>query len=98
MQVPVELKLKYLNRRFQDIKTLRSSLEQGDFGPALRLGHQVKGNAVTFELPQLAYLGLEIEAEARKGDPARIRVAVEKFELAISKAMQTLKAVSALAG
>ena len=66
MKVPVELKIKYLSRRIQDIERLRSSLEQGDYSFAQKLGHQVKGNAVTFDVPQIAQLGHEMERAALK--------------------------------
>lgn len=72
MQVPVELKRKYLDRRIQDIDHLISSLEENDFAPAVKLGHQVKGNAVTFDFPQIAPLGIEIENAAKNQDKAGV--------------------------
>lgn len=79
MQVPVELKRKYLERRIQDIDHLMSSLEKDDFGPAIKLGHQVKGNAVTFEFPQMAPLGVEIENAARNRDKESIKNLIQKM-------------------
>ncbi len=83
MQVPVELKIKYLKRRIQDIEDLRSSLELDDYSVAMKLGHQVKGNAVTFEFPQMANIGLEIESAAKKKDKERVKILVEKMESVI---------------
>lgn len=83
MQVPVELKMKYLDRRIQDIENLRKSLESDDYSHALRLGHQVKGNAVTFEFPQMAFIGVEIENAAKKKDKERVKMLVQKMESAI---------------
>ncbi len=79
MQVPVELKRKYLERRIQDIDHLISSLESDDFGPAIKLGHQVKGNAVTFDFPQMAPLGIEIENAAKNQDKESIMSLVQKM-------------------
>jgi HPt (histidine-containing phosphotransfer) domain-containing protein len=73
MQVPVELKRKYLDRRIQDIDHLISSLEVNDFGPAVKLGHQVKGNAVTFDFPQIAPFGIKIETAAKKQDKEGVK-------------------------
>jgi HPt (histidine-containing phosphotransfer) domain-containing protein len=73
MQVPVELKRKYLERRIQEIDHLIQSLDMNDFAPALKLGHQVKGNAVTFEFPQIAPFGAEIEIAAQNRDKAILR-------------------------
>lgn len=72
MQVPVELKRRYLRRRIQDLQSIMHSLEKDDFSMAQTLGHQVKGNAVTFDFPQMAMLGVEIERAAKKKDKERV--------------------------
>lgn len=86
MVVPVELKLRYLSRRSQELHALRESLEAGDFAPALKLGHQVKGNAATFEFPQLASLALEFERAARNEDKAELLELLKKLESEIHSA------------
>lgn len=86
MQVPVELKIKYLKRRIQDIENLKYSLEQDDYSLAMKLGHQVKGNAVTFEFPQMAFIGVEIESAAKRRDKERVKILVQKMEKAIFSA------------
>ena len=90
MQVPVELKIKYLSRRIQDIQKLRTSLDQGDYSLAAKLGHQVKGNAVTFDVPQIAFIGVEIEKAAKKQDKEKVKILVEKMELAIANAQSLI--------
>lgn len=85
MQVPVELKKKYLDRRIQDIHNLRDSLESNDYSLALKIGHQVKGNAVTFEFPQIAGLGMEMETAAKKQDKEKVKILIEKMESLILK-------------
>lgn len=79
MQVPVELKRKYLERRIEDIQVLLSSLEVNDFAPAIKLGHQVKGNALTFDFPQIAPLGIEIEQAAKNHDKASVQLFSQKM-------------------
>jgi len=79
MQVPVELKRKYLERRIEDIQFLLSSLEDNDFAPALKLGHQVKGNAVTFDFPQIAPLGVKIEEAAKNYDKATLQLLSQRM-------------------
>ena len=86
MQVPVELKIKYLSRRSADIERLRHSLDNDDFTGALKLGHQVKGNADTFEFPQMTSLGLEIEKAAKDQNKEAVRFLVEKMESVIQNA------------
>lgn len=86
MQVPLELKLNYLSRRIQDLKNLRESLEKNDFSVALRLGHQVKGNASTFEFPQMSHLGVQMEQAAKLQDKDSLNHLATKMETAINNA------------
>ncbi len=72
MKVSEELKRKYLERRVQEIRHLFESLEHEDFVSAERLGHQVKGNASTFDIPQIMPLGIEIEKAAMNKDKALV--------------------------
>lgn len=86
MQVPVELKIKYLSRRIQDIQKLKASLELDDYSFAAKLGHQVKGNAVTFDVPQMAFIGLEMEKAANKKDKEKVKILMCKMETLIQSA------------
>lgn len=89
MQVPVELKVKYLDRKVQDIQVLISSLEKNDFAPALKLGHQVKGNAETFDFPQMAPIGVKIEAAAKNQDKESLRSLIDQMAQLITEARLT---------
>ena len=73
MHVPVELKKRYLDRRILELKELMDSLEREDYNPALKLGHQIKGNAVTFDFPQIAPYGRQIESAAKNQDKDSLR-------------------------
>jgi HPt (histidine-containing phosphotransfer) domain-containing protein len=88
MEVPVELKRKYLERRIQDLRHLRSLLEIDDYSEALRLGHQVKGNAVTFDFPQIVPFGIAIENAAKIKDKLEIQFQITKMEHALHDARQ----------
>lgn len=83
MKVPIELKRRYLNRKLQDIQCLRTLIDKDDYSEALRLGHQVKGNAVTFEFPQMAIVGLEIENAAKRQDKEKVKLLLLKMETMI---------------
>jgi HPt (histidine-containing phosphotransfer) domain-containing protein len=80
VKVPKELKIKYLSRRLADIHDVRESLQYEDYALAQRIGHQIKGNAVTFEVPQIASLGHEIEAAAKKKDKDKIGILISRME------------------
>lgn len=80
MQVPIELKIKYLSRRIEDIKRLRMYVENDDYAFAQKVGHQVKGNAVTFDFPQIAPIGHEMEKAAQKKDKETVKFLIQKME------------------
>ena len=63
-----------------DIDHLISSLDANDFTPAVTLGHQVKGNAATFDFPQIAPLGLQIENAAKNQNKEQVRILVKLME------------------
>lgn len=83
MKLPIELKRRYLDRRLEDIKIVRQMIDNGDFSEAIRVGHQVKGNAVTFEIPQIACIGTEIESAAKRRDAEKIRILMQRMEIVI---------------
>lgn len=60
-----------------------------DYSFAIKLGHQVKGNAVTFDFPQLAFIGVEIENAAKKQDKDRVNILVQKMESALYTARES---------
>lgn len=86
MQVPEELKKKYLERRIVDIQCLMSSLEKNDFEPALKLGHQMKGNAATFDFPQMGPMGIAIEKAAQSRDRDGVKLVAKKLMQEIQSA------------
>ncbi len=90
MKVPAELKVKYLLRRLQDIEKLHLSLDAEDFSFAQKMGHQIKGNAVTFDFPQIAGLGFEMERAAEKRDKDRIKLLIQKIEGVLKTARMTV--------
>lgn len=80
MRLPKELKFRYLSRRLEEVHLLQSSLNEGDFTIAERVGHQLKGNAVTFEIPQIAYIGHEMERAAQKRDSEKLKGLIKKLQ------------------
>jgi HPt (histidine-containing phosphotransfer) domain-containing protein len=90
MKVPVELKIKYLSRRLEDIEKLRTTLAAEDFSYAQKVGHQIKGNAVTFDVPQIAVLGFEMERAAEKRDKERVKLLIQKMERLLETARTTV--------
>lgn len=64
MQVPLEINVKYLERRRLDLEFCRRSLEKGDFSEIEKIGHQLKGNGHTFGYPEISEIGKNLESAA----------------------------------
>jgi HPt (histidine-containing phosphotransfer) domain-containing protein len=79
MFVPDEMKLRYFERRKRDLDECVQHLKAGDLSFIEKVGHQLKGNAVTFGYPELADIGKDLEEAAREGDLRIATQAVDKF-------------------
>ena len=72
--IPDSLKQQYIERRKVDLQKLEAALKQSDFSVVIRVGHQLKGNAVTFGFDELEMIGVALEGA---GDAADLKAAQE---------------------
>ncbi|MCM2354608.1 MAG: Hpt domain-containing protein [Pseudobdellovibrio sp.] len=86
MQVPVEARQKYLERRKQDITASKEALLKLDYHFLERLGHQVKGNAITFGFDELTNIAVAIEQAAKAKNITQLQTLVEQLETAVNNA------------
>jgi HPt (histidine-containing phosphotransfer) domain-containing protein len=86
-----EMRLKYLERRTAELHAASEKLAQKDFGFFRSMGHQIKGNAVTFEFPDLTQFGVSMEAMAEAGDAEGIAKAVGELKLAVQNYLDRLE-------
>jgi len=63
--VTASAQIRYLQRRLAEMELLLTSLSRGEFEPTQTLGHQVKGNARSFEFETLEDLGIRLELAAK---------------------------------
>ena len=56
---------RYLLRREQDVVALRDALQREDYEPIARIGHNLRGNGVSFGIPEFSAMGERIEAAAQ---------------------------------
>ncbi len=61
MQIPEEMRKRYLERRKRDIEELTVALEARNFEFFKSVGHQLRGNAITFGYEELSVLGERLE-------------------------------------
>lgn len=86
MQVPVEARQKYLERRKQDVIASKEALSKQDYFFLERLGHQIKGNAITFGFDELTTVAVAIEQAAKAKNISQLQELVIKFESAVLSA------------
>lgn len=79
MKVPNELLTRYLERRKQDLEDCKRSFETKNFVFIQRVGHQLKGNGVTFGHPELSRIGNKLEDAALLKDLLQVDKALKDF-------------------
>ncbi len=62
IELPKELYLSYVKHRKADLKLLEEALEKNKVDEFRRVGHQIRGNAVSFGFQELESLGDRLEA------------------------------------
>lgn len=79
MQVPHELLIRYLERRKADLEDCLKSFEARNYLVLQKVGHQLKGNGVTFGHPELSIIGNSLETAAVLKDNSRMDKALKEF-------------------
>jgi HPt (histidine-containing phosphotransfer) domain-containing protein len=80
MVIPEEMRKKYLDRRRRDIEELLTASDAADTGPFVRVGHQLKGNALTFGYEELAEVGARMEEAALAENWAEARACLSSLK------------------
>lgn len=80
MIIPEEARLKYIERRRKDVESLRTALASNTFDEFKRIGHQLKGNAVSFGYADLEKVAIQMEAAGEKQDHLEASRQLEQFE------------------
>ena len=90
MTVPMESQVRYLQRRTAELAQIRSSFSsQPDWELIKKVGHQIKGNAVTFGFAQLAEFGKTLEVAAAQGDAPQAQEISEKLEQEVQRLLKS---------
>lgn len=84
LEIPSEARRLYLTRRRQDLIDCWEAIRNGDFEQLERIGHQIRGNAVTFGYEHLGSIAEVLESSARVRNPATARLQVVEFEKFLS--------------
>lgn len=65
LEIPHEAVVKYMERRKTDIEKCRVALESGELSVLETVGHQLKGNGITFGFPEISTIGEAMENAAK---------------------------------
>ena len=79
-EIPPEAKALYVQRRGKDLEKLKISFSNHSTGEFKRIGHDLKGNAVTFGFPDLENLGKSLETIASSQDWKLAQTLIELLE------------------
>lgn len=85
MEVPGEIQVRYLERRRKDLETCLMCLEKENFRELEKVGHQLKGNGVTFGHAELSHIGSDLEVAAHQKNVADLEKALKEFSHWVSQ-------------
>ncbi len=79
MEVPVEIHSRYLARRKEDLEKCLMSFQEHNFSALEKVGHQLKGNGLTFGYQELSHIGAQLELAAAYKNEAELEKAINDF-------------------
>lgn len=68
IEIPHEAVMKYIERRKTDVENCRLALQSGNLSLLETVGHQLKGNGITFGFPEISTIGEALEIAAKEHD------------------------------
>ena len=80
MNLPPELRHNYIERRKKNLEELKSAMEKKDLSVAQRVGHQLKGNGISYGFAVLSELGEQMESCAKQNDLSGVSKIVQRLE------------------
>lgn len=75
-----EARFRYVERRRKDLINCRESLEHKDFSLLETVGHNLKGNGISFGFPELSALGETLEKSAKQSNFANCQESLNRLE------------------
>jgi HPt (histidine-containing phosphotransfer) domain-containing protein len=81
MEVPMDIQFRYMERRKKDLEVCLLNLEKKNFPELEKVGHQLKGNGLTFGHADLSSIGSHMEEAAASKDLSELEEALKEFSL-----------------
>ena len=79
MEVPSDILSRYMERRKKDLEVCLINLEEENYSELEKVGHQLKGNGLTFGHPDLSSIGSHLEVAAAAQNQKEIELALKDF-------------------
>jgi HPt (histidine-containing phosphotransfer) domain-containing protein len=64
MKIPPQLIENYIQRRLGEIESLENAVRESDYSYIFKIGHQLKGNGLTFGFADISDIGAKLESSA----------------------------------
>ena len=79
MNVPQDILLRYMERRKIDLELCLANLQDLNFVEIEKVGHQLKGNGLTFGHADLSSIGSHLEVAAAARNITALEKAIQDF-------------------
>lgn len=79
MEVPSDILSRYMERRKKDLEVCLINLEKENFTELEKVGHQLKGNGLTFGHADLSSIGSHLEVAAAAKNMQELERALKDF-------------------
>lgn len=77
MEVPEDIQIRYMERRKKDLEVCLYNLVHENYPELEKVGHQLKGNGLTFGHPELSSIGSHLEVAAAAHNQKEIELALK---------------------
>lgn len=79
MEVPSDILSRYMERRKKDLEVCLINLEKENYPELEKVGHQLKGNGLTFGHADLSSIGSHLEVAAAAKNMTELEKALKDF-------------------
>jgi HPt (histidine-containing phosphotransfer) domain-containing protein len=85
MEVPHDMQIRYLENRKKDLERCLDFLESSNFSELEKVGHQLKGNGVTFGFAELSDIGFHLQVAANKRNLNELECVLKNFSFLVNQ-------------
>jgi HPt (histidine-containing phosphotransfer) domain-containing protein len=91
LELSIEQKIKYLERRKPDIESLYNSINTRSLCEISQIVHKLKGNGATFGYPEISKISREIEDALLNEKFSLVEIYIQQLEKIVSDELLKLR-------